>query len=279
MNTIYRSAKGKEEIQNLYRSFLSQWDTLSETRIINTSFGKTHLIETGDSNDQTVMFLHGSSTNSAMWLNDIKQLTGKFHIIAVDIPGECGLSCDNRLKLRSDNHSKWLLEICNKLKLSSISIVGNSLGGWIGLDFAHRYSDRVKNLIVIAPGGLTNIKPQTIVMLILTSILGSFGFKLLSKLVYRELKVDKKVAQFSRLVMKHFIPRTEPLPIFKEKQLKLINAKLLFIGGEYDCFYNNRKSSKILKRYIENIEIEIIKDCGHVIINQAENIDKFLAQK
>ena len=48
MKTIYRSEKGKEEILNLYDSQLSRLKTPWKDVYADTSFGKTHIIETGN---------------------------------------------------------------------------------------------------------------------------------------------------------------------------------------------------------------------------------------
>lgn len=48
MRTIYKSERGKEEILNLYDSQLSRLTIPRKDIYVDTSFGKTHIIETGN---------------------------------------------------------------------------------------------------------------------------------------------------------------------------------------------------------------------------------------
>lgn len=48
MRTIYKSEKGKEEILNLYDSQLSRLTAPWKDIYVDTSFGKTHIVETGN---------------------------------------------------------------------------------------------------------------------------------------------------------------------------------------------------------------------------------------
>ncbi|MBR4343338.1 MAG: hypothetical protein IKP88_11670 [Lachnospiraceae bacterium] len=48
MRTIYKSERGKEEILNLYDSQLSRLTIPWKDIYVDTSFGKTHIVETGN---------------------------------------------------------------------------------------------------------------------------------------------------------------------------------------------------------------------------------------
>ncbi len=49
MKTIYKSLDGKDKVLNLYDKQLKRLTTAYKDLYINTSFGKTHLVETGNS--------------------------------------------------------------------------------------------------------------------------------------------------------------------------------------------------------------------------------------
>ncbi len=57
MRTIYKSEKGKKEIIKLYDSQLSRLKTPWKDVYADTSFGKTHMIETGNLTGKPLNFL------------------------------------------------------------------------------------------------------------------------------------------------------------------------------------------------------------------------------
>ena len=107
-------------------------------------------------------------------------------------------------------------------------------------------------------------------------MLGSWGFNRLNKMVYGNLIIDQKALEFASLLKKNYKPRTDVLPIFANESLQKIKAASLFIGGENDCFYDSQKTASRLKENIDHIKCLVIKDSGHVITNQTDNIIHFL---
>ena len=134
----------------------------------------------------------------------------------------------------------------------------------------------MEKLVLIATAGITPIKISTIFWIMITSVAGNWGFKKMNKMVYGNLILDKQTQQFIQLVKSFFIPRTNVLPIFSNKQLQKINKPIFFIGGENDCFYNSYKTSERLKRNIKIVECKIHKNTGHVIIDSSNEIIQFL---
>ena len=277
--SIYKTEEGKKQISDYYEALLSEWDQPSNQYMLETGYGETFVIESGDIKAPAIILLHGTGSNSAMWLADIIRLAEKYHVIAIDIPGECGKSAENRLDFKSNDYSCWLSEIIEKLGLKTMSIIACSLGGWIALDYSVKNPDKVNKLILMATAGITQVKISAIFLIILTSITGKWGFNKLNKIVYGTLKIDKKALQFASLIKEHFIPRTDVFPVFTDNQLRQIKSSTLFIGGENDCFYNSRKTSSRLEENLIDFQCLVLKNTGHVLINQTENILKFLNQE
>ena len=57
--SIYKSQKGKEEILALYDEQLKRLETAYKDLWVSTSFGKTHLIETGNLEGIPLLVFHG----------------------------------------------------------------------------------------------------------------------------------------------------------------------------------------------------------------------------
>jgi pimeloyl-ACP methyl ester carboxylesterase len=126
-------------------------------RYVSTEFGDTFVLEAGDPSAEPVVLLHGSCTNSAFWFNEIMALMPKYHVFAVDIIGEAGNSAEYRPDLKSEEFSQWLNETLEKLGISNVILCGNSLGSWLALNYAVRYPNNVKELLLFAPAGLSKL--------------------------------------------------------------------------------------------------------------------------
>jgi pimeloyl-ACP methyl ester carboxylesterase len=276
-NSIYRSEQGKQKIIGFYNKLLQDWPQPSEQYFVETKYGETFILESGNKKASPVVLLHGTGSNSAMWIPDAKRLSEKYHVFAIDILGECGKSSENRFDFKGDGFSDWLLEITEKIRIGKFSVIGCSLGGWIALDFAIRYPDRIDKLVLLATAGVTQVKTSTIFWIILTSVVGKWGFRRLNKMVYGNLDIENEVLEFASLIKKYFKPRPDVLPIFSDHQLKKIATSTFFIGGDHDCFYNTDKTAKRLADNVKRFKYSVLKDTGHVLTNQTERIFQFLS--
>ena len=274
--SIYKTEKGKQLIQDNYTQLLFNWVQPCTQQLIQTQFGKTFVIESGKAGAPAVILLHGSGSNSAMWIADAAKLSEHFNVFAVDIIGECGKSAETRISFKNSSYSDWLLEIINHLGISTTAVISNSLGGWISLDFAIKYPEKINKLVLIATAGITNIRLKTVFWIIVTSLFGQKGFDKLNQMVYGDLELDKTSLAFANIVRLNYVPRTDALPIFSDEQLQQIKCRVLFIGGENDCFYASEKTAKRIERNIEDAQSMVLKDTGHVVVNQINNIIPFL---
>ena len=273
---IYKTEEGKREVLRYYETLLLHWYSLSCQLNIETTLGKTFIIEGGKKEAPAILLLHGSGSNSSMWTADIAELSKTYHVFSIDIIGECGKSAENRPPFKSNNYSDWILEIISQLKLNRVSIIACSLGGWIAIDFAIKHPEKIDKLVLLATAGVVQVKPATIFWIIITSFTGDWGFGKLNRMVYGNLKIDNQALEYAMLIKKHYKPRADLLPVLNNESLKKIKASVLFIGGENDCFYDAHKTATRLKENIDTIRCFVLKDTGHVLINQTNKILRFL---
>ena len=72
--------KGKEEIIKLYDSQLSRLKTPWKDVYVGTSFGKTHIIETGNLTGKPLLVFHGGNATTAYNLLACDFIMNDFHI-------------------------------------------------------------------------------------------------------------------------------------------------------------------------------------------------------
>ncbi len=274
--SIYKSEDGKSEIISFYELLLEDWHKPNRHIIVPTQFGDTFVISCGKDNGESLVLLHGSGSNSAMWKEAVKVFAGKYKVYSIDIIGECGKSSESRPDFKGSSYSDWLSEVFEKLNISKAILTGSSLGGWIALDFTIRNTSKVSKLILNATAGITQVKFRTILLIMLTSLFGRIGFRILNKIVYGDLEMDKTVFKFATLIKDYFKPRTDLLPLFTDEQLNSIIVPVYFIGGEEDCFYNSSKSAERLNKHLKNVVAIVLPAAGHILNRMEEHIVTFI---
>lgn len=105
-----------------------------------------------------VILLHGLGADSHHWAANIGPLSNSFHVIALDQIGY-GKSDKPVMQYTVANFAEYLHGFMVALNIPKASVVGNSLGGWIALDFAIRHPDMVDKLVLVDAAGLHPVEP------------------------------------------------------------------------------------------------------------------------
>lgn len=273
--SIYRSREGRTEIHAFYRHVLSTVDYPIGTYEIETSVGRTHIIETGRDGAETMLLLHGSASNSATWLGDIPLWSTRFRVVAADIPGHPGLSEEAPISLSDDTMAGWIDDILQGVGVARVRIVGISLGAWAGLDYAIRHPDRVIALTIIAPSGLAPVKASFIWKAIPMSFLGDRGADWVSRVVFNGADVPEPALRFGRLVARHYRPLKEKPKVFSDSEIRGLSMPVQYIGGQHDALVRTEEAAERLRRLLPEAEVHLLNDQGHAIINQGHSIMAF----
>lgn len=102
---------------------------------------------------ETLLFIHGLSSNLDAWYQNIETLKNQYTCIAIDLPGY-GKSSIVAPDYSPSFYAKTIHQFIEKLKLKNITLVGHSMGGQASIKFAILYPNEIKNLILIAPAGI-----------------------------------------------------------------------------------------------------------------------------
>ncbi|MBK9591084.1 MAG: alpha/beta fold hydrolase [Crocinitomicaceae bacterium] len=108
---------------------------------------KLHYIDEGKG--ETILFVHGTPSWSFDFRNSIKALQDQYRCIAIDHIG-FGLSDKPEVyDYSTQNHSATLEKFILDKKIENITLVVHDFGGPIGLNFAMRYPDKIKKLVIL----------------------------------------------------------------------------------------------------------------------------------
>jgi len=132
-----------------------------DSRLVDTSYGKTQVHACGNSENPPILLLHGAGSNSLIfgdWL--IPYLRESHYCIAVDYFCDVGRSAPKDMDPRycqvtQEDLAEWIEQIVSQLSTSKpISIVGYSYGSLIAFLTALHKPQLVDKLIFIAPAAI-----------------------------------------------------------------------------------------------------------------------------
>ena len=276
MTVAFKSKEGKEEVLKYYDFLLTKGSFTHEKIMVNTSYGETFIIAMGKKELPPLILLHGSGMNSAMWIKEMDEYSQTHRVYAVDMQGEPGKSDENQLPFESDDFSNWLNDVFNALAIDKASIVGISLGAWLGTKFAIKYSDKVDKLVLLCPAGIGPQKKSFIFKFLFYSLFGEKGIDKLYYKINGDRSIPEIMLNYQKLIAKHFNFRKVTIPIFSDNELrKLTMPVALFVGGK-DVMLHSEKTANRLGSLLNHAEINFIQEEGHSIVNQGNEIRKFL---
>jgi pimeloyl-ACP methyl ester carboxylesterase len=90
-----------------------------------------------------VMLVHGFGETGTVWEKQVAFLEDSFLLVVPDLPGSGSEMIDD---MSMEGMAEVLKEILNKEAIEKIALIGHSMGGYISLAFAKKYSDRLNAL-------------------------------------------------------------------------------------------------------------------------------------
>lgn len=95
---------------------------------------------------KVIVFLHGFLENSRMWRFFQNNLSKKYRVIAIDLPGHGRSSKKTNEVNRMEDMAKKVNNVLEHLKIDDVIIIGHSMGGYVALAFADLYKYKVSGL-------------------------------------------------------------------------------------------------------------------------------------
>ena len=103
--------------------------------------------------DDVLLLIHGMAGSSETWRALIPRLSRKYRVVAPDLLGH-GQSAKPRGDYSLGAFAVWLRDLLDELGISRATIVGQSLGGGVAMQFVYQHPDYCQRLILISSGGL-----------------------------------------------------------------------------------------------------------------------------
>ena len=100
-----------------------------------------------------LLLIHGMAGSSNTWRAMMPHLSKRYRVIAPDLLGH-GQSAKPRADYSLGAFAVWLRDLLDELGVASATIVGQSLGGGVAMQFVYQHPDYCERLILISSGGL-----------------------------------------------------------------------------------------------------------------------------
>jgi pimeloyl-ACP methyl ester carboxylesterase len=156
------------------------WDGCE--RQIELSTGQLNYVELGTGPGTPLVLLHGIGGCWQHWLQNIPRFAQTRRVIAIDFPG-FGSSPLPHKRVTVGRYARLVDELCERLGLGQVTLVGNSLGGLVALETAANYPQRVERMVLAAPAGIStrNVRHAIPTLLKLVSLQSPELQKLLAR--------------------------------------------------------------------------------------------------
>jgi pimeloyl-ACP methyl ester carboxylesterase len=118
---------------------------------VPTIFGTFRVYQHGPDRGVPVVLIHGFFLTSAMWWNQIADLTNDFTIYALDMLGQPGSSIQSKSMFTPKDCARSIDALLKGLGLRDVHLVGHSYGGWLATHTAAHTPDRLATVTLIDP--------------------------------------------------------------------------------------------------------------------------------
>ncbi|WP_432587555.1 alpha/beta fold hydrolase [Streptomyces sp. HD1123-B1] len=211
-----------------------------------------------------IVLVHGTRFSAGQWSCQLRSLAADFPVTAPDLPGHGARSAE-----------PWSLTAATKIVADAVDslggapalVVGHSLGGYVALEFARHFPERLRGL-VLAGASATTRGPLTapyrwvagLVPRIPADRLTRWNNRFLRRLYPPEV-VDATIRSGYAF---HTLPAAwgEVLGRFDASAMRHVDAPVLILNGERDPLF--RAGEREFARAHPNARIELIPRARHL---------------
>jgi pimeloyl-ACP methyl ester carboxylesterase len=274
----FRSEQAKAEYEALSLDRAKSWPPGTETITLETASGQTFVRACGRVTDPPLVLLPGARGGSLMWTHHVAALAAHTRTYALDIIGDVGFSVSRREISKPEDLINWLDEVLRVLVPEGpVSLMGISYGGWIAGQYALHHSNRLRKVVLLAPGG--TVLPLSFgffarIGLLLIPVPGRGGAplrRMLAWLFRDSLRTsdasralfEETVTDLQRIWHLFDLPRPVRHTVLDDNEWRNFSVPCLFLVGENEKIYSAEAAVRRLKRVAPQVRAEIIPGAGH----------------
>ena len=246
---------------------------------------RVNVLDTGPVPDGRVplLFVHGWSANWQMFLLNIAAFMRTHRCLALDLPG-FGYSDMPSEPISIQGYAKTVDAMCDALGVECVSVVGSSMGGFIGAELALAFETRVDRLVLASAAGLStgHLARRPLLALARGFDVGVPRARRYESAVVKRPRLRRAAMQWviryperlsvplsQELVLSSgkpgFVPALKALLEYSHRdRLAAIEIPVLIVWGRNDLLVPV-EDAELYRRLIgDNARVEVFEDTGHV---------------
>lgn len=237
---------------------------------VSTTFGETHLVETGNPDGIPLLVFHGGNATTAYNLLACDFLMKDFHIYAVDTIGHPGKSAETSLSAGNYDYGKWASEVISAIGYEIICCFGGSFGAGILAKTMCVAPKKVKRAVLYVPSGIKNAPAINSASMMFPMIMywithkDEWLKKCMLPMAVTEENITDDIYETAKLSIDHSKVKTGMPSNVLEKDMKKCTAPALVMAAEKDCLFPAKGVLLRSKRIIKNVTTYLLEGRGHM---------------
>jgi pimeloyl-ACP methyl ester carboxylesterase len=276
-SSLYKSAEGYHKVMAHYDATLQKMDIPYETKYVETRFGPTYAIISGNESGKPIVLWHGLNANLTAWINLTGQtnwftaLAPTYRVYAIDAIGGMGKSAASRPSKTGPAYGQWAADALEGLGLKRANVIGISNGGWLIIKLASVAPEMISSAVLMSSGGFRSISKVQAARMISQIILKSSeeAARRMQALVSPpDLPPDPDTLEVFELMLGHF--RFEQnTPVLSDVEIRRLAAPTYLMMGQYEVGFNPYGVIERGLSLLPNvITAEIVPGVGHMMAHK-----------
>jgi len=276
MQSLFKSESGKKEILDLYDEKLEELNIEYELLNLNTSFGATNIIVTGDASNPPIIIVHGSNGCAPIALETYPNLQKYFRVYAVDVLAQPNKSAETRLSMKDESYGRWMNEIITALKIENVTLAGFSFGGLIILKTLEFNEDKVKEVYLSAPAYIVNGNPLKAlfkVFIPMKRFMKTRNTAFIERFLAEVFTVrDEFAIRYLSNVFRYFTMDFTPVPVINSSQAQSIKTPITLFAAKDDILFPGKKMINRALKIFPSLRKSVLLENSKHVQNRTDNL-------
>jgi pimeloyl-ACP methyl ester carboxylesterase len=226
-----------------------------------------------------VVFVHGASNDCRWWEPQVDDLAEDYEVVTYDVRGHGRTGGSDREQYSMELFAADLKALVDGLELESPVVVGHSLGGMFALEYAARYPDTLRGLVLadsqVAPGltPMQTVAQRVMIpfQLWIQRLVGEDRARSVMEWIATRFvdgvdsEMDDDLETYAEETSELFVEErkvSRAIRRFERPELESIEAPTLGVYGKEDPDMMHRSAVE-LAREVDDVELRLVPDAGH----------------
>ncbi|THD69610.1 alpha/beta hydrolase [Robertkochia marina] len=275
MKSLFKTAKGKQDILQLYDQKLDELKIPYDSFKVKTSYGETNIISAGAPSNPPILLVHGSNACAPIALETYPNIYKNYRVYAVDVLAQPNKSAETRLSMKDESYGKWMNEIIRNLELDAVTMAGFSFGGLVILKTLEYDESRIEQVFLSAPAYIVNGNPLKALFKVFIPMKQYMKTKR-PKYVEQFLaevftERDEFGIQFLSKVFLEFDMDFTPVPVINAKKASGIKTPITIFAARHDVIFPGKKMLKRAKRIFPSLKAGVLLEHSKHVQSKDDN--------